>query len=138
MRFRKSKKETGAHDPPSDPSKVSGEPEPRGAGWSMTLVIGVALTLIVIVLAVQNTDDAHLEFLGWETDAPLVVFLLASALVGVVFDEIAGLLWRHRRRRQLADSQELAARRAAAATDQEPTPPSPEAPESSSANGDTQ
>ena len=95
---------------------------PLGAGWSATLVIGIVLTLLVIVLAVQNTEDAHLEFLGWDTNTPLVAILLAAALIGIVFDEIAGLLWRHRRRRQLAESRELAARRAAVAGEPEPAP----------------
>ena len=100
---------------PSVPQTLPEEDAPQevasGLGLSGTLVIGVVLMLLVTVLAVQNTDSTRLEFLTWETSLPLVGLLLAAVLVGVVFDEVAGWLWRHRRRRQLAVERELVARR---------------------------
>ncbi len=84
-----------------------------GAGYSASLLVGILLTIVVIVAAVQNTEDAHLEFLAWDANAPLVAILLAAVLVGVVFDEIVGLLWRHRRRHQISMKEELARHRAA-------------------------
>ena len=84
-------------------------------------LVGVALTPVVIVLAVQNTERAHPEFLGWDTSTPLVVILLVAALVGVLF-EFAGLLWRHRRWRHIAKRQEFAAQLVATASDPSITP----------------
>lgn len=89
------------------------EEPPAGVGVSVTLILGVLLTLAVIILAVQNTEQAEFEFLVWDTSTPLVVILLSAVLAGVVFDEIAGIWWRRRRRLQLAEKGELEARRAA-------------------------
>ncbi len=94
-----------------------------GAGFSASLVVGVILTIVVIVLAMQNTEDVHLEFLAWDANAPLVAILLAAVLVGVVFDEIVGLLWRHSRRHQITMKEELAQHRAALRKDSTTTEP---------------
>ncbi len=103
---------------PNDSSAVPGKV--LGAGFSASLVVGVILTIAVIVLAVQNTEDVHLEFLAWDANAPLVAILLAAVLIGVVFDEIVGLLWRHRRRDQITMKEELAQHRAVLREDSTP------------------
>jgi uncharacterized integral membrane protein len=91
---------------PADDSQQSEAPV-RGAGFSATLAVGIALTVLVIVLALQNTESARIEFLAWEARTPLVVIILVAALAGVVFDELAGLFWRRHRRRQIAQRSEL-------------------------------
>lgn len=84
-----------------------GSPVVRGTGVSVALVVGVVLAVLAIVVAVQNTEDVNVDFLGWEVDAPLLAVILTAAVAGVLLDEILGFFWRRRRRGQLADRAEL-------------------------------
>lgn len=90
-------------------AKAGGEVAPvfRGTGVSVALVVGLAVTVLAIIVAFQNTDDVGVDFLGWDVDAPLVVVILAAAVAGVLFDEILGFFWRRRRRHHLAERAEL-------------------------------
>ena len=71
------------------------------------LVVGVVLAILVIVFSAQNTDTAPIKFLWMEWSSPIFAVILASLLVGIVLDEIVGLLFRSRRRRRLAEREEL-------------------------------
>lgn len=53
------------------------------------------MTVIVIILAVQNTENTTVEVFRAEYRAPLVAIILTAAIAGVVLDEIFGLCWRH-------------------------------------------
>jgi uncharacterized integral membrane protein len=90
-------------------AQAPGEVEPafQGTGVSVALVIGVVVTVLAIIVAVQNTDDVGIDFLAWDVDAPLVAVILAAAVAGVLFDEILGFFWRRRRRHHLAERAEL-------------------------------
>jgi uncharacterized integral membrane protein len=94
---------------PDAVTTVGGEGSPvfRGTGVSVALVVGVLIAVLAIVVAVQNTDDVNVDFLGWEVDAPLLAVILTAAVAGVLLDEILGFFWRRRRRRHLADRAEL-------------------------------
>jgi len=78
-----------------------------GTGLFWGLVMGALLTVIVIILAAQNTQQVTLKFLPFEIGTPLIVVLLASLLVGVILDEIIGWAYRARRRRTLTEKEEL-------------------------------
>ena len=78
-----------------------------GTGFFWGLVIGVILTAIVIVFAAQNTASIEVRFLGWRFTTPLIVLILGSLLIGVILDEIAGVVYRRRRRRILNEREEL-------------------------------
>jgi uncharacterized integral membrane protein len=78
-----------------------------GTGLFWGLVFGVLLAVIMIILAAQNTDDTMISFLGWDFSMPLIAVILAALLVGVVLDEVVGLVYRARRRRTLTDRKEL-------------------------------
>jgi len=78
-----------------------------GTGVFWGLVIGVILAIIVIVFASQNTQAAIVKVITWEWSSPLFVVVLISLIVGIVLDEIVGLLFRSRRRRRLAEKAEL-------------------------------
>jgi uncharacterized integral membrane protein len=76
-----------------------------GIPWGMVLLfIGVAL---VVVFAVQNTNDAPVRFLWWEGAFPLAIVILGTAGLAVVLDELAGVAYRRRRRKRLAEKEEL-------------------------------
>lgn len=78
-----------------------------GTGFFWGLVIGLVLAALVIILAAQNTASVTVRFLGWEISTPLIVLILGSLFIGIVLDEIAGAIYRRRRRRILNERAEL-------------------------------
>jgi uncharacterized integral membrane protein len=103
--------------PPSDAEAVTesektasvAEPERVfvGTGLFWGLIVGVILALAVVILAAQNTGTITISFLGWDFSTPLVVLILGSLLIGIVVDELFGLVYRKRRRRTLREREEL-------------------------------
>lgn len=95
-------------------------PEPEqhrvfaGTGISWAFIVGVLLTVAVIVLAVQNTDQVPVKLYFWETTAPLIIVMLVSALAAILIDELIGMIIRRRKRKVLADREELKRLRAKA------------------------
>lgn len=71
------------------------------------LVAFIVLALAVIILSAQNTQEVELNALGWTARAPLVVIILVTVLVTVVLDELVGVILRARRRKRLAEKEEL-------------------------------
>jgi uncharacterized integral membrane protein len=90
----------------SDP-EVAPERVFVGTGLFWGLIVGVLLAVAVVILAAQNTGRTTISFLGWDFSTPLIVLILGALLVGVVVDEIFGLVYRKRRRRTLSDRDEL-------------------------------
>ena len=88
-------------------TKVEHHPQFVGTGVFWGLVVGVILAVIVVVFAAQNTQSATIKVLPWDWSSPLFVVVLISLLIGIVLDEIVGLLYRARRRRRLAEKEEL-------------------------------
>ena len=82
-----------------------------GTGLYSGLFALVLVAAGLIVLAAQNSDSVTVSLLGVEVSAPLFAVLLATLLAGVVVDEIVGWIWRNRRRRIMADREELGLRR---------------------------
>jgi uncharacterized integral membrane protein len=78
-----------------------------GTGLFWGLIVGVILAVAVIILAAQNTRTATISFLGWDFSTPLIVLILGSLLIGIVLDELFGLVYRRRRRRTLRDKDQL-------------------------------
>ena len=78
-----------------------------GTGLFWGLIFGVILAVGVVILAAQNTDDVTVSFLGWDFSTSLIVVVLSSLLIGIVLDEIFGLVYRKRRRRTMRDRDEL-------------------------------
>ncbi|MFZ0015664.1 MAG: LapA family protein [Acidimicrobiia bacterium] len=78
-----------------------------GTGLFWGLIVGVVLALVVVILAAQNTDKVTISFLGWEFSTPLIVVVLGALLIGIVLDELFGLVYRKRRRRTLRERDEL-------------------------------
>ena len=91
----------------SQPAEAEHHPQFVGTGVFWGLVVGVVLAVIVIAFASQNTQAAQVNVAVWDWSAPLFVIVLISLLIGIVLDEIVGLLFRSRRRRHLAEKAEL-------------------------------
>ncbi|HUG75028.1 MAG TPA: lipopolysaccharide assembly protein LapA domain-containing protein [Acidimicrobiia bacterium] len=78
-----------------------------GTGLFWGLMFGVLFTAAVIVFAAQNTASIEVTFLVWQFATPIIVLILGSVLAGVIIDEVAGLVYRRRKRRVLTDREEL-------------------------------
>ena len=82
-------------------------PQFVGTGMFWSLVVGIVVAIVVIVFASQNTQSATVKGFFWEWSSPLFVVILISLILGIVLAEIVGLLYRSRRRRLLAEREEL-------------------------------
>lgn len=73
-------------------------PEERrlGAG-AIATIAGLAL---LVIFALQNRDDAQLDFLVWSFTWPLWLLTIASAVVGAFVWFGLGVMRRHRRRKE--------------------------------------
>lgn len=78
-----------------------------GTGLFWGLIFGVILAVVVVILAAQNTGAVTVSFLGWDFSTSLIVVILGSLLIGIVLDELFGLVYRKRRRRTMRDRDEL-------------------------------
>lgn len=86
-----------------------------GLYWGFLAVLIVMAALVV--LAAQNTLAVKFSFLVWKLEYPLVAILLATIAGTVFLDESVGFVWRHRRRKVLAERHELKELRAKAAAE---------------------
>ncbi len=94
--------ESGKTDSVTEPERVF-----VGTGLFWGLIVGVVLALAVLILAAQNTTNVTISFLGWDFSTPLIVLILGALLIGIVLDELFGLVYRKRRRRTLRERAEL-------------------------------
>jgi len=87
---------------PASPAEPAPADPPRR---SLGVMAGVILSLLagfaLLDLLLQNSQHAHLHFLGWATDLTLSALVFATAFIAVVLDQMIGLIWRRRRRRLL-------------------------------------
>jgi uncharacterized integral membrane protein len=96
---------------PADPSEETlGGAAPvthtgSGVAWGAVILL-LALALLV-VFVIQNTDPVPVEFLWLDGQYPLSLVILVTVAVVVLFVELFGLLYRRRRRKRLAERQEL-------------------------------
>lgn len=79
----------------------------RGSGVRWGFVAGLALAVLLVILVFQNTEPVTFQFLVWEIETPLAALLIATAVIAAVADELVGLVVRSRRRRRLAEKEEL-------------------------------
>ncbi len=94
------------------PEEVQKGTEPPGLGQDKTgvrwsLISSLILIAAITILAAQNTQNVRLNYLGWTGRAPLVAIILATVFIAVLIDEAVGFFWRRRRRRLVAEREEL-------------------------------
>ena len=56
-----------------------------------------ALVALVVIVALQNSQQVRVDVLFVTLDAPLIVTLLAAVAIGVLIGYVAPLVRRHRR-----------------------------------------
>ena len=69
--------------------------ESKKVNWR-TWVVGVLVALVVIV-ALQNSQQVRVDVLFVTVDAPLIVTLLAAVAIGALIGYVAPVIRRHRR-----------------------------------------
>lgn len=98
---------TGASASEAESVPTATRREYRGTGIIWALVATATAGLILLVLIVQNTETVVVHFLWFTWSVSLVVLVLATILLTVCVAESIGLVWRHRRRQQLTNRDEL-------------------------------
>ena len=76
-------------------------PEKKPANWR-AWIVGALLALVVVV-ALQNSQQVRVDVLFVTLDAPLIVTLLAAVAVGILIGYVAPLVRRHRRNEKSQD-----------------------------------
>ena len=71
------------------------QPEKKSVNWRAWLV-GI-LSALVLIVALQNSQEVSFEVLFASFNAPLIVVILLAAAIGVLIGYIAPLVRRHRR-----------------------------------------
>jgi uncharacterized integral membrane protein len=89
------------------PEKTTPAPQPAGNGFPFGLIFFLALSVLLAVFAVQNTQDVELEFLGWRGEFPLIMIVVGVFATAVILDEVLGAVLRRRKRIRKAEKQEL-------------------------------
>ena len=69
--------------------------ESKQTNWR-AWIVGVLVALVVIV-ALQNSQQVRVDVLFVTVDAPLIVTLLAAVAIGALIGYVAPLVRRHRR-----------------------------------------
>jgi uncharacterized integral membrane protein len=73
--------------------------------WRIGLILLIGA--LVVVFAVQNTQDVSIVFLGWQWTMPLVIVILVTVILAVLADEVVGGILRRRRSRRRRERDEL-------------------------------
>lgn len=63
---------------------------------SIGIVVGVVVTIGVVALIAQNTNDATVRWLTLDGQQPLWAVLAITAIAGAVLAKLFGFVWRHR------------------------------------------
>ena len=79
----------------------------HGTGMYWSLLLGLILAIAILIGIIQNAQSVQLKYLVWDLSTPLIVVLLVTIFASVLLTALVGVTWRHRRRRQLTDREEL-------------------------------
>ena len=69
--------------------------EKKQVNWR-AWIVGILIALVVIV-ALQNSQEVRIDVLFVTVNAPLIVTLLAAVAIGALIGYVAPLVLRHRR-----------------------------------------
>jgi uncharacterized integral membrane protein len=70
-------------------------PEKKPVNWRVWIV--GALVALVVIVALQNSQEVRVDVLFVTVNAPLIVTLLAAVAIGALIGYVAPLVRRHRR-----------------------------------------
>jgi uncharacterized integral membrane protein len=84
-------------DADRSPSEQSIEVVTTGIAWGAVLLL--VLIALIVVFVVQNTSSVSVDFLWLSGEFSLAVVLLVTIGATIVITEVAGLVYRRRRRK---------------------------------------
>lgn len=99
------REDTGATDGVDVVAPPTPVERPAGLPWRLTVFL--MMTVLIVVFAVQNTQDVELRFLGWSWQLPLVIVILIAVVVSVILDEVLGGIIKRRRLHRRREREEL-------------------------------
>ncbi|HKK45766.1 MAG TPA: LapA family protein [Balneolaceae bacterium] len=67
------------------------------------VAIVVVLSLILVLLVIQNTASVQAHFLGFTTEMSLVVLLFLTGAIGFVSGLVLGFLLKHKGKRSIEE-----------------------------------
>lgn len=70
----------------------------------ISFVVAIILAFIAVVFSVQNSQSTIVSFLRWSFEAPLVLILLATFVVGAATAFIASIPGRIKLKRELSEA----------------------------------
>lgn len=94
-------------DPPEETLGGTTQVTHAGSGMAWGAVVILVALALLVVFAIQNTDPVPVEFLWLDGEYPLALVILITVAVVVLLVELFGLLYRRRRRKRVAERQEL-------------------------------
>lgn len=71
------------------------------------LILALALAVLLVFFAIQNTQMVEVNLFSWSWEAPLILALIGAFIAAVIVDEALGLWVRRRRRRRREAREEL-------------------------------
>jgi uncharacterized integral membrane protein len=80
---------------------MSMTPDQKQVNWR-TWMVGILVALVLIV-ALQNSQQVRIDVLFVTVDAPLIVTLLAAVAIGALIGYVAPVIRRHRRAERRQD-----------------------------------
>jgi len=75
-------------------------PEADGKGVSAGAIAALGSGVLLVVFMLQNTDEVPVTFLFWDVTWPIWLIVLVSAGLGAFIWLGAGIMRRHRRRKE--------------------------------------
>ncbi|WP_018334719.1 LapA family protein [Actinomycetospora chiangmaiensis] len=76
---------TRTHATPRGPGRTR-----IGGAW-VGLILGAVVLVFLLIFILQNLDPARVQFLGFQAELPLGIWMLFSAIAGVLLLAIPGL-----------------------------------------------
>lgn len=95
--------------PPLPEEEKEPRAAPPGGGFEIPwrTVAALLLVALIVVFAVENTQDVELHFLAWSWQLPLVIVVLIAVVASILLDQVLTGIFRRRRLRRAHEREEL-------------------------------
>ena len=74
----------------------------RSAQDTLRLIAAGILGILLALFVLMNTDKTKVDFVVTDTELPLVIVLIGTAITGAVISHLGLYVWRRRRARERA------------------------------------
>ncbi len=74
----------------------------RNGPDTLRLAVAAVLVILLTLFVLMNTDKTRVDFVVTDTELPLFIVLLGTAITGAVISHLGLYVWRRRRARERA------------------------------------